>query len=282
MDIEKLIACVQENKCLWNMREKHYHNRDVCRQSWEKVASQLDTSSETAKTKWRGLRDTFRKELSKYPEKRSGDEGGIIKESKWAYFRSMEFLKDQFQKRQLQGNVPRPTQPTSDSEEETHNSPFSFPPDPAEDEPDSHTKTLVSPHNTVDETTPPQAFSAPKKKVAKINNATIVRKLMDFEEEKLRMIKERNSSPRNDDPDYHFLMSLLPYLRKVPDDRKLYVRTKLQQVFCEEEERFGGKYTPQPIHHPTHTFSTYSSTSDSQQDDLTSSFSNVTPDDKHY
>lgn len=45
MDIEKLIACVQENKCLWNMRDKHYHNRDVCRQSWEKVASQLDTSS---------------------------------------------------------------------------------------------------------------------------------------------------------------------------------------------------------------------------------------------
>ncbi|XP_072389548.1 uncharacterized protein [Diabrotica undecimpunctata] len=45
MDIKKLIACVQENKCLWNMREKHYHNRDVCRQSWEKVASQLDTSS---------------------------------------------------------------------------------------------------------------------------------------------------------------------------------------------------------------------------------------------
>nr|CAI5845001.1 unnamed protein product [Callosobruchus analis] len=59
-------------------------------------------TSEIAKTKWRGLRDTFRKELSKNPKKRSGDEGGIIKESKWAYFKSMEFLKDQFQKRHLQ------------------------------------------------------------------------------------------------------------------------------------------------------------------------------------
>ncbi|KAG8231851.1 hypothetical protein J437_LFUL008622 [Ladona fulva] len=30
-------------------------------------------------------------------------------------------------------------------------------------------------------------------------------------------------------------MSLLPYLRKVPEQRKMLVRTKLQQIFCEEE-----------------------------------------------
>lgn len=82
------------------------------------------------------MRDTFRKELSNNPKKRSGDEGGIIKESKWAYFKSMEFLKDQFKKRQLQGNIP--SEPTID--EDIQNSSTTFYPDP-ESEPESQTQT---------------------------------------------------------------------------------------------------------------------------------------------
>lgn len=222
-------------------------------------------SGEAAKTRWRGLRDTFRKELSKNPKKRSGDEGGIIKESKWAYFKSMEFLKDQFQKRQLQGNVPSET--TFDENLNLMNSTTTFSPDPPENEPESQTQTLESPQNTTNETTPPQNFAAPQKKIAKMNNATAVKKLMMLEEQKIQMFKERNSASRNEDPDYHFLMSLLPYLRKVPEERKMFVRTKLQQVFCKEDllGGFRGQHTLQPIHHPTRNYgvSACGSTSDS-------------------
>lgn len=202
-------------------------------------------SGEAAKTKWRGLRDTFRKELSKNPKKRSGDEGGIIKESKWAHFKSMEFLKDQFQKRQLQGNVPSETTFDADAQ----NSTTTFSPDPPENEPESQTQTVESPQNTTNETTPPQNFAAPQKKIAKMNNATAVKKLMMLEEQKIQMFKERNSASRNEDPDYHFLMSLLPYLRKVPEERKMFVRTKLQQVFCEEDLLGGSEVN---IHHVVH------------------------------
>lgn len=52
------------------------------------------------------MRDTFRKEFNKLQKKKSGSEGGLIKESTWCYFQSMTFLKDQFQKRKLEGNVP--------------------------------------------------------------------------------------------------------------------------------------------------------------------------------
>nr|CAI5817616.1 unnamed protein product [Callosobruchus analis] len=163
MNVDKLITCVQENRCLWDMMDKSYHNREMCRRGWETVAAELNTSSEIAKTKWRGLRDTFRKELSKNPKKRSGDEGGIIKESKWAYFKSMEFLKDQFQKRHLQGNVPRSIVPSSDDED-------SFSPS-VEDEQESQTETLVPPQDTRDETPPPQTlhanFAVPQKKLAR-------------------------------------------------------------------------------------------------------------------
>ncbi|XP_022176166.1 nuclear transcription factor Y subunit gamma-like [Myzus persicae] len=42
---------------------------------------------------------------------------------------------------------------------------------------------------------------------------------------------------QNQDDNYHFLMSLLPYLREVPKNRKMVIRHKLQKVFVEEQER---------------------------------------------
>lgn len=45
MDPDKLISLVYENRCLWDMGEKNYHNRDISRQKWEKVAKVLKTSS---------------------------------------------------------------------------------------------------------------------------------------------------------------------------------------------------------------------------------------------
>lgn len=244
---------------------------------------------EAAKTKWRGLRDTFRKELSKNPKKRSGDEGGIIKEPRWVHFKSMEFLKDQFQKRQLQGNVSSET--TFDVD--TQNSTTTFSPDPYDpNDPDDENLMIKSPQNTTNTTTPPQNFSAPQKKVAKMNNTTAVKQLIMLEEQKLQFFKEKNSASRNEDPDYHFLMSLLPYLRKIPEERKMFVRTKLQQVFCEEDllGEFRGQHTLQPTHRPAPSVSSCSSSTSSswisqvetplsttQHEDLASFFSSVTP-----
>jgi len=37
-----------------------------------------------------------------------------------------------------------------------------------------------------------------------------------------------------EDEDYHFLMSLLPHLKEIPKNRKLFVRQKLQQVIIDE------------------------------------------------
>lgn len=222
------------------------------------------------------MRDTFRKELAKTPKKRSGDEGGVIKESKWAYFKCMEFLKDQFQRRQLQGNVPN----VAIFDEDIQNSTTTFPPDPTEVENESQAQSLESSQNITNET-PTLNYDTPQRKIAKMNNATVVKKLMMLEEQKIQIFKERNSASLNQDPDYHFLMSLLPYLRKVPEERKMIVRTKLQQVFC-EEDLLGF------IHRPTH-----SSTSDSwasgshvetpmsrtpDHEDLASYFAGVRPD----
>ncbi len=219
-----------------------------------------------------------------------------MKESKWAYFKSMEFLKDQFQKRDLQGNVS--SQLTFD--EENENLTTNLSPDSPENEPQSERESPSSPQsrNPTNESMPPQKITAPPKKITKMNNTAVFKKLVNLEEQKIHMFKERNSTSRNEDPDYHFLMSLLPYLRKVPEERKMIVRTKLQQVFCEEDfsaRRFGDGRTLQPIDHPIRNYSVSacgSSTSDSwtsgspartplstpQHEDLASFFSNVTSD----
>lgn len=56
-----------------------------------------------------------------------------------------------------------------------------------------------------------------------------------FEEQKIVMFKEIHSNSLNEYRDYNFLMSLLAYLKNVPQQRKMFVRTKLQQAFCEED-----------------------------------------------
>lgn len=55
--------------------------------------------------------------------------------------------------------------------------------------------------------------------------------------QKLNIINEKKFKNHEEDENYQFLMSLLPYLRDVPKHRKLTVRHKLQKVFIDEEER---------------------------------------------
>ncbi|KAG8234674.1 hypothetical protein J437_LFUL015152 [Ladona fulva] len=83
-------------------------------------------------------------------------------------------------------------------------------------------------------TTQLDQFAVPEKKRAKMKSSA-VEKLLEIEEKKLLAYQQRKSNPSDEDADFHFLMSLLPYLRKVPEQRKMLVWTKLQQIFCEEE-----------------------------------------------
>lgn len=115
------------------------------------------------------MRDTFRKKLSKNPKKRSGDEGGTIKKSRWVYFKSMELLKDQFQKRQLEGNVPSEMVCTFDVDTQNSITTFSTNLDDPDDENESKSQTQIIkfPQNTTNKTTPPQNFAALRKKLPK-------------------------------------------------------------------------------------------------------------------
>jgi hypothetical protein len=62
---------------------------------------------------------------------------------------------------------------------------------------------------------------------------------LDFSDEELRkkLSYFEQSTKTKQDSDYQFLMSLLPHLQDVPNERKLHVRMKLMNVILQEQER---------------------------------------------
>lgn len=57
-----------------------------------------------------------------------------------------------------------------------------------------------------------------------------------FEESSTRGASNSTQSViTSDDSDYHFLMSLLPFLKEIPQHRKLALRMRLQQVIYDEQ-----------------------------------------------
>lgn len=60
-------------------------------------------------------------------------------------------------------------------------------------------------------------------------------KFLEIEKAKLEIFSQCKNREESDS-ERQFLMSLLPFLKAVPRNRQMLVRSKLQQVFVEEEE----------------------------------------------
>nr|CAI5863123.1 unnamed protein product [Callosobruchus analis] len=102
---EELINEVRCNDLLWDKRSEYYKNRAKTDRAWEAVANKLKKPKDHVKSKWRGLRDVFLREMMKVQKGHSGDAGSPSIKSytgKWPYFNDMWFLKDTV--------LPRPTE----------------------------------------------------------------------------------------------------------------------------------------------------------------------------
>ncbi|KAJ8953450.1 hypothetical protein NQ318_023569, partial [Aromia moschata] len=119
MDVEKLINIIYEKKPLWDMTDKSYHMRDIQRKLWQEVATEMSGQVDELKTKWRGLRDTFRKEFNKSKKQKSGDGAESVVTSKWAYYKMLLFLSKTVERRKLHGNVSPQKENDNKSDSET-------------------------------------------------------------------------------------------------------------------------------------------------------------------
>lgn len=236
------------------------------------------------KKKWKGLRDVFRREYKKVYK--SGDEAPEEGSSSWAFFDQMLFLSDIIEPRQLRGNVASPERTPSrnddgdaiaDEDDLSHlESPQTVVTDQGEvNMSSSETRKMEPPvpasnhqmRRKQHDTQPDNAdvrpvgplitptTSNPKRKKNKPADITVEDKFLEIERAKLQLFTE-HAVNKEGDSDYQFLVSLLPYLKKVPEHRKLNVRNKLQQVLIDEGEQCNRSshtpslYTTTPVPSP--------------------------------
>uniref|UniRef100_A0A6P7G5F7 Uncharacterized protein LOC114336119 n=1 Tax=Diabrotica virgifera virgifera TaxID=50390 RepID=A0A6P7G5F7_DIAVI len=263
MDRDVLIAEVFQRKPLWDQKDCQHHNRFILDKNWDEVAALMKTTREAVRVKWKSLRDNFRKELGKKPRSRSGEEGSqAIWKPKWKYFDSLLFLQDQFIARSSGGSLPEvDTQIAqvrfmdiqwtyicvhwymgTDSSETTAypldiemasgNNSDADPHDASRGSSAGSATTSGKGKRSYDQIGPRDdsfgnragsATTSPKRKRSydQIGNA-----LIRLEEEKLDMVTQS----RQVDDDESFFNSLLPYVRRLPQEDKLLLRIQMQQL----------------------------------------------------
>lgn len=190
-------------------------------------------SVDDLRKKWRGLRDTFGRELKKITKTKSGQSANTDVVSKWPYFSILLFLKDTMSRRNLTGNVPiRDDSDTEGTQLENTTVPDDSPVSPVPSSSNTSSMAHIPEQTPVKNLNPP-----PKKKFRKQRSDEIDEKLLQIEEQKLKYWQESVN-----DSDAQFLMSLLPFLKDLPQRRKLIVRAKIQQVLIDEQNALS---TPQ-------------------------------------
>lgn len=108
--------------------------------------------------------------------------------------------------------------------------------------PDDGGGEITLPHTATDTHTGTNSntFRAPVLKKANKSKSNTLAQFLALEAKKVahleQMKKACTSSNETQDDDYHFLMSLLPHFRAIPSQRKLTVRTRIQEVLLEEEK----------------------------------------------
>ncbi|BES93288.1 Hypothetical protein NTJ_06097 [Nesidiocoris tenuis] len=239
MDVARLIQKVKEREPLWDRKHVYYHDRTMTMSLWEEVAYSLNVDSETARAKWKGLRDTFRGELRKLHKTMVA--GKPRTSTNWEYFDKMLFVKDQIysyqrhheeiKKRRKLLETQSQSCTTDDSNEcdlefqhrrnlDSIASSSGSPPE----EIVIHPTVKVEPFDPIDDYVEPEVDES-----------------LSFEEptstaaERVNPKSKKDSIEKTiDDDDFNFLMSLLPQMKCLPMTRNLFVRLKIQELLYNE------------------------------------------------
>lgn len=167
--------------------------------------------------------------MKKSQQQRSGGEGGSTLQSKWPWFEPMRFIKDIITSRKMRSNLIQQSissEESDDSMVETFDSVSNTPASAIDGNDCGPSSSDTSEHNF----SVPQPPSKTSKKRRNPNDS----ELINIEKEKLRLIEQQISIAETHDENYHFVMSLLPIMRKLPCDAQLRARIKMQQILLDE------------------------------------------------
>lgn len=264
--IDDFITLIRQYPIIYNRLDKH--NKQEYADTWDKLEAILKTPKKFLMMKWKGLRDNFRVELKK--EYYSAPENPYI--SKWVHYKKLAFLKEQVlltldlkQDSDGQEEINHILQLVQSANQDAaahglRDSEHSY----ANSEADQRESVKVKEEledaasddgeysfhhfQEPDRASPPDSI-----KPNQLPEITITRKVSQSPEISQLPIsfarKRHSQSPRQSpvpekrprqpaeipqDDDYHFLMSIHPYLKQLPLPAKLKVRLQMQQVLFNE------------------------------------------------
>ncbi|XP_034185729.1 uncharacterized protein LOC117606859 [Osmia lignaria lignaria] len=256
MDLQRLIAEVHARPAIWDQKNVNYHNRDVILKMWREIARACEVSTDIAKSKWKHLRDNFRNELKKtYRGKCDG--GANEHDSKWVWFKSLFFLRDQMNSRVIGCTIPQ------NCSSALRSSPVGTQIEPQIDILEGHEETqfddldgdscqsLLSNDDALHQVMPPPKMNKIGRKRTLLD--AMENDYTELDRKRFESLQKRLSvSQEEEDDTYHFLMSVRNPLKSLPLDRQMFVRLKIQELVyneinnCQNQQQYEGSQDVKP------------------------------------
>ena len=194
---------------------------------------------EAAKKKFKGLKDTFRKELKKVPKGRSGDAGLSADQyqSTWTHFKQLFFLKDQIIGRASSGNLSNVTQQELSETQDNENDADGFDLDPVL----SEQSRMSSPSPSCSSSGSVTKARSTKRKISSTCSFELQQQMLEIEKEKLKALTNPASADDDDDVK-HFCLSLVPKIKKLSPEK--------QSLFCLKVQEMLHNYLYPPVQAP--------------------------------
>lgn len=235
MNIHLFIGEIKKRRVLWDHSNRHYHNKNALNDGWREIATIFNMEGKLslcinrisngisvylAKQKWKNLRDTFRVELKK-TRKYSLEHGDEFAKSLWAYYDDMYFIKDTLRTRRGAPERDAPL-PTTETVIEGLG-------DVIKTERESLTS---SPCPLIDDNETKDTPNIVIENVASLSHESDVDTTNDKRgiKRKKWTSEEQNDSIEDQDDDMLFFRSLLPFVRKLDQDKKLLFRMNVQEM----------------------------------------------------
>lgn len=193
------------------------------------------------KAKWKNLKDKFRIEMKSLPKCRSGSEAQEYK-GKWPFFNMMQFIKGIIAPTATQGNLSAPVNPVSNSDvEDTYLDNDVTHPDASlmQDSITTKFQTSNATYTRPSTQTTNCSTNSEKSTKKKRTDQSEIDRYIGIEQQKLELLRndQNRSSELVQNPDYNFLMSLLPYFGEFDGIEKLKLRTSVQNLVMEALKR---------------------------------------------
>ncbi|ALC39421.1 CG11723 [Drosophila busckii] len=264
LDNFQLIAEVRQRRVLWDTTVSLTLRKDHFSPQWQEVAYIMQHDVSDCRKRFKALRDNYRSEVRKIQK-------GLNKHSHWPYFRALEFMREIFDPNKIVPFSPEPYHIEIDyhstSTEQERQDDFIidvdddscdfeilgdiFKRDPAESTQDTESKISNEHQNPSPSLLSPMMPKAvPAKRTKRRRTSSSVDGIYQNGH------TTTNSTPASeptakDDPDYNFLISLLPHVKTLSSMNNMKFRTEVSRMLMDlNQQEIRAVESPKTVNTP--------------------------------